>query len=301
MNRLRRWILPLTALLCAPAVAATAPQPRPAQIDPALWIVKDADTTIYLFGTVHALDGRASWFHDEIKQAFEASKELVIEVVIPEDPAPLQAIVAKTALETSGPSLTDKLSPVGRQRLAAVLKKHGMAATALDRYRPFYAEMVVSALEMGGMGLNRDDGVEATLTTAATKAGKPVSGVETMEYQLGLFANMSEKEQVRTLEGSLSDLGTLPDTVSSLTTAWGRGDADKVATLLSDTDKESPELYKALVVDRNRHWARWIAERMKRPGTVFMAVGAGHLAGRASVQSALRAYGLRASRVPHHG
>lgn len=299
MNRLRRWILPLLALLGAPAAAATVPAPKPVDLDPALWVVKDADTTIYLFGTVHALDGRGEWFNDEVKTAFDASNELVLEVVIPDDPAPLQAILTKIAIEPTGPTLTDKLSPRGRTRLAAVLKKHQMPAVALDRYKPFYAEMIVSSLEVTGLGLNRDNGVEMTLSRAATAAKKPIAGIETMDYQLGLFANLSEQEQLRTLEESLGELGTLPDTVNKLTRAWGRGDADKVAALLSDTGKQSPALFKALVVDRNRHWAQWIAERMKQPGTLFMAVGAGHLAGPQSVQHALRAYGLRANRVPH--
>ena len=299
MNRLRRWIVPLLALIGAPAAAATAPAPKPVDIDPALWVVADQDTTIYLFGTVHALDGRAQWFNDEIKRAFDASNELVLEVVIPDDPAPLLSILTRIAIEPSGPSLTEKLSPLGRRRLAAVLKKHQMSANALDRYKPFYAEMILSSLEMGGMGLKRDSGVEMTLSRAAASAKKPISGVETMEYQLGLFANISEKEQLRTLEESLGDLGKLPGTVATLTSAWGRGDADKVAGLLGETDKDSPELFRTLVIDRNRHWATWIAERMKRPGTVFMAVGAGHLAGKQSVQRALKRLGLRATRVPH--
>lgn len=299
MTPLRRWILPLLAFVGAPAAAATAPAPKPVDLDPALWVVKDSDTTIYLFGTVHALDGRGQWFNDEVKSAFDSANELVLEVVIPDDPAPLQAIITKIALEPSGPTLTEKLTPRGRARLAAVLKKHDMPATALDRYKPFYAEMIVSSLEVTGLGLTRDSGVEMTLTRAATAAKKPIEGVETMDYQLGLFANLSEKEQLRTLEDSLRDIGTLPATVAILTRAWGRGDASRVAKLLGDTDKDSPGLFKALVVDRNRHWASWIANRLKQPGTLFMAVGAGHLAGPQSVQHALTAYGLHATRVPH--
>lgn len=299
MTPLRRWILPLLALVGTPAATATAPAPLPVDLDPALWVVKDADTTIYLFGTVHALDGRAEWFNDEVKTAFDASNELVLEVVIPDDPAPLQAIIAKIALAPTGPTLTEKLSPSGRARLAAVLKKHQMPASALDRYKPFYAEMIVSSLEVTGLGLTRDSGVEMTLTRAAATAKKPIEGIETMDYQLGLFANLSDKEQLRTLEDSLRDVGTLPGTVTTLTRAWGRGDASRVAKLLGQTDKDSPELFKALVVDRNRQWASWIANRMKQPGTLFMAVGAGHLAGPQSVQHALAAYGLRATRLPH--
>ena len=53
-------------------------------------MVRDADTTIYLFGTFHLLDGRP-WFNDEVKTAFDASSELVMEAILPEDPMALHA------------------------------------------------------------------------------------------------------------------------------------------------------------------------------------------------------------------
>ena len=94
--------------------------------DPAMWVVKDKDTTIYLFGTFHVLDGKADWFNDEVRQAFDRSDEVVLEAIIPEDPASLAPLMAKYAMAPSGKKLTDQLSPEGqcqarqgaRQRLA---------------------------------------------------------------------------------------------------------------------------------------------------------------------------------------
>src|SRR3990170_2122414 len=67
----------------ASAAPANAP-PRLPDADPAIWVVNDHDTTIYLFGTFHALDGKSAWFNDEVRTAFAASDELVLETVIPE-------------------------------------------------------------------------------------------------------------------------------------------------------------------------------------------------------------------------
>jgi uncharacterized protein YbaP (TraB family) len=58
-----------------------------------------------------------------------------------------------------------------------------------------------------------------------------------------------------------------------------------------------PEIKRVLLTDRNQRWADWIAKRMKRPGTVFLAVGAGHLAGKESVQAMLKANRLDATRI----
>jgi uncharacterized protein len=52
-----------------------------------------------------------------------------------------------------------------------------------------------------------------------------------------------------------------------------------------------------LLTQRNANWAKWIKERMARPGTVFVAVGAGHLGGKSSVQKLLKKQKLKAKRV----
>ena len=78
---------------------------------------------------------------------------------------------------------------------------------------------------------------------------------------------------------------------------WAKGDPDALAATMNESLKESPEVAKALLVDRNAKWAAWIAERMRTPGRVFIAVGAGHLAGPDSVQAHLRKYKLKAVRV----
>src|SRR3954467_9076017 len=69
-----------------PAASPTAAPASPANADPAIFVVRDADTTVYLFGTFHALDGKTEWFNDQVKTAFDRSNELVLETVIPEGP-----------------------------------------------------------------------------------------------------------------------------------------------------------------------------------------------------------------------
>ena len=60
---------------------------------------------------------------------------------------------------------------------------------------------------------------------------------------------------------------------------------------------EAPELMDALIARRNANWAQWVKGRLEKPGTVMMAVGAGHLAGDKSVVKLLQRQGLRVTRV----
>src|SRR6476660_4424830 len=76
-------------VLLAAALAAAAPQTQPAPASPAIFMVRDRDTIVYIFGTFHALDGRSEWLSHSVKSAFDSSDELVLETLIPEDhPAP---------------------------------------------------------------------------------------------------------------------------------------------------------------------------------------------------------------------
>ena len=289
-------------LLTAAAVALGLSQPALAQarpdLDPAMWVVKDADTTIYLFGTVHALDDKGDWFNDEVKTAFDASSELVMEIITPEDPSAVAPLLQKYAIDASGKSLTSKLSSKHQMMLAEKLKGFGMPPAALDRFRPFFAAMTLSVLDMQRLGINPENGAEKALTKAAKERKIAIGEVETMEKQMAMLNALEEKEQVRLLEKTLDESAEVKETLDKMMSAWGKGDADAVAALVNETNTDSPALYKLLIADRNKAWAEWIDTRLDKPGRVFMAVGAGHLAGPDSVQRYLKDKGIASSRVP---
>ncbi len=285
-----------SALTLSPVAAQEA---KP-DLDPAVWVVKDADTTIYLFGTVHALDGKGDWFNDEVKSSFDASSELVLEIITPEDQAAVLPLLQKYAMDPSGKTLTSKLSPEGQALYKARLEKMGLPATAFDMFRPFFAAMTLTVLDMQSRGINADSGAEKVLTAAAKSAGKSIGEVETMELQFQLLNSLPEAEQVKMLESTLKEFDKGGEVLGKLIAAWGAGKPDAVAEIMNDSTKESQALYDLLLVQRNKKWAEWIDARLDRPGTVFMAVGAGHLAGADSVQRYLKDRDIVAARVPAH-
>jgi uncharacterized protein YbaP (TraB family) len=125
------------------------------------------------------------------------------------------------------------------------------------------------------------------------KAGKPVNGLETSEQQIGFLANLPQPLQLDFLRDTLHDVDKDSSELTGLVTAWKNGDTDAIAHLEDDdVRKESPELYKTLIVDRNKAWATKIATLLQHPGTVFIAVGAAHLAGPDSVQAQLARLGI---------
>lgn len=284
-------IAALMAAVAAPAMAEDA-----ANVSPALWVVEDADTKIYLFGTVHALDGKQAWFNDEVKTAYDASQELVLEAILPE-PASVQGKVLKLAIDTSGKTLTSKLTPEVAGLLKAELTKAGAPANAFDMFEPWFVSTALAAITFQKMGIKPEHGVEEVLRAAAKKDGKAIGELESFDWQMNLFDTLPEELQIAMLSSSLENMAEAETMMTKLVTSWSSGDVEGLATIMNEAMLETPGLGKVLLADRNERWAEWIDARMDKPGTVFVAVGAGHLGGPDSVQAMLAKHGLKAERV----
>jgi uncharacterized protein YbaP (TraB family) len=299
MKSIRRFasLLLVPALLGGMARAASTAAPLP-DAEPAMWMVKDKDTTIYLFGTFHALDGKRDWFNDEVKAAFDASQDVVLEIITPDNPLDMLPALKRYAFTPPGaPTLTSKLSPKGRTLLAANLAKHKMSPAALDRYKPFFAAVTLTTLQFGTMGMGADHGAEAVIKQAVKASGKRLGSVETVDQQFAMLDALPEQEQLRLLEGTLADDGSAKSEIAAMLDAWQRGDAKAVAAAIQKSDRDSPAFYKIMFTDRNQRWRQWVDQRRQQPGTVFMAVGAGHLAGDQSLVSLLKDEGHKVRRV----
>lgn len=283
---------PTAAPAAAPAAAA-----QTVDADPALWVVRDADTTIYLFGTVHVLRPGLSWFDEAVKEAFDASDELKIEVVLPENTAELAPRFIAAGSYPAGTTLSSRMTPEQLASYQAGLQRFGIPAAALDPYEPWFVGLQLAQGLYAAMGMSPDSGAEKTLTTAAAAAGKPVSGFETVDDQLGFFDGTPESEQISGLIMFFDRAPEMRGMVDRLLTSWTEGKPEDTAAVMNEGMENSPETVRILLTDRNRRWAESIQARMEQPGTVFVAVGAGHLAGNNSVQTFLAERGLTAERI----
>jgi uncharacterized protein YbaP (TraB family) len=294
MNQMLKQTLAALALLFAPAVQAQAVK----DADPALWVVKDADTTIYLFGTVHVLKPGLSWFDEAVKAAFDKSDELVLEMLEP-DTATMQGLIMKTAVNAEGPTLTEKLPADKREAYAKAMTDVGVPAAALDRFDPWFAAVTLSLAGLPKLGYDPESGAERTLSTAAKAANKQIVGLETAEQQLGYFDNLPEPLQVKFLVSTVDDYPKMAAELDKMIASWSAGDPETLGKTMNEELADTPELAKVLLADRNARWADWIEARLQKPGTVFVAVGAGHLAGAESVQVQLAKHKLTATRVAY--
>jgi hypothetical protein len=297
MSKLKFALLSATLFVATPSFAETSTATILPDADPAIWVVKDPDTTIYLFGTFHALNGKSAWFNDEVKTAFDKSGELVLEIPPIEDKTAIQPVIMKYALDKSGRPLSEKLSPATREKYTKALAELGAPPTAFDKFKPFFAALTLVMANAQKLGFTGESGAEAVLTKAAKDGKKPIGALETLDFQMGLFANMSEAEQIKMLQQTLDELPEAAKLFDEMNEHWTKGDAEGFAKLMNEMDAQSPGMYKALLTNRNANWADWIGKRLEKPGVVFVGVGAGHLGGKDSVQAQLAKRGIKSKRV----
>lgn len=285
------------ALAQASPAPATTAAVKTVDADPALWVVRDKDTTIYLFGTVHILKPGLSWFDEEVRAAFDRSGELVTEVIEP-DQAAMAPLIMKLAVDPDGPPLSQKLGAKADAYKKA-MEGVGVPWQAFEQFKPWMAAITLAVAPLPKLGYDVEKGSEKELERAAKAAGKPLGELETVEEQLGFFDSLSEADQIAFLNAAVEGLPDMETQMASMVDAWAKGDPETLGRIINAALLETPRIGKVLLQDRNARWATWIDNRLDRPGTVFVAVGAGHLAGKGSVQDKLRARKLKARRVKY--
>lgn len=283
----------LAGFVAAPAVSARAAEP----VRTALWRVADADTTIWLFGTFHMLPPGQEALSPWARRAFDQADTLVVEAILPEDPAALTPLLVELGVARDGKPLSARLTPAQANRLAASARAVGLDPATLEPLRPWLAATTLATSALSAAGLSHDAGADMRLKAEAKAANKPVEALETVRDQFGFLAGLPEREETAMLVATLDDLDGLEAEMRPLLRRWLRGDADGVARALNRSLRATPELSRTLLADRNARWAAWIDDRLDRPGVVFMAVGVGHLGGPDSVQVLLQRRGLTVTRI----
>lgn len=264
-----------------------------------LWVVKDKDSTVYLFGTVHLLKKDVVWNTPAVQKAMADSKETYFEIVEVDggDQAAMQQLVGKYGVDPAKP-LSAKLSAEQNAKLATVAAKYGMQPAQLEPLKPWLAALTFSLLPLQAAGFDPNAGVDKLLKAQAVTEGDQIKAFETVEQQLKFFADLPEAQQVAYLDYVLDDAGEGLAVLESIVAAWAAGDVDKMAEVfVTEMKTETPELYDLLLTKRNVDWANQIDTLMKGSGSHFVAVGAGHLVGPDSVQAQLAKKGIKAERV----
>lgn len=281
MRGLRAFARSCVAIGLPLALAACGGGRAPVEARPPLWRISDGDTTIWLLGGIHMLPAGVRWRTPAVERAIAESGELVLESS-PDDRADFAGLAKGTGL----PPLTARVSPVLRPALNAVIARGGVPAATLDGQKSWAAAALISAGEARANGASGRDGVDRVLWDAF--AGRYRAAFQRADDQVRMLDTLPPDLQDRMLADAIDPK---QDYASSFR-AWAAGDVAGLARVAQCTP-----LAGRIVGQPNLAWSRWIALRMRRPGTVLVAVGVGHLAGPYALPAMLAQRGLRVERV----
>ncbi|HLY79460.1 MAG TPA: TraB/GumN family protein, partial [Caulobacteraceae bacterium] len=167
------------------------------------------------------------------------------------------------------------------------------APEALDRMQPWMADLTLSIAEDARGGASATDGVEGQIQ-ALTPATARRRAFETARQQIGFLAGAPVKDQIASLNWTVSEIQKDPTSYQRVVDEWMSGDlAGLEHDALDPLRQVSPTLFARLIDSRNRHWTSVLAARLKQPGSVVVVVGVGHLVGPGGLPALLRAKGYQ--------
>lgn len=293
------------ALAAAPGVAhaetpgsvSAAPIPRGEGAGPPLWVVRDADSTVYLFGTVHVLRPGTAWGSDKVDAAFASASDIWVEIADQDDQAVIMPVIQQHGVDPSRP-LSSILSAADFAAFDKVAQANGASGAALDAYRPWLAAFMISMSGPTNAGYRSEAGVDKTLMDRARAQGKALHGFETADIQVRLIASMSEEAQIAYLNNYVRNADGIVNNLDDTVAAWLKGDAAETGRLNRVNTRDIHEdIHRAALIERNADWTNQIETMMQGAGTAFVAVGAAHLMDQDSVIDMLTAKGFTVERL----
>ena len=227
-------------------------------------------------------------------RAYTDSARLVMELDLGKfDPMEAMTWMMDHGTLPAGTNLRGVLGEQRYGRVSAAAIGLGLPMAALDSLAPWVVGIEISDLAYEHEGYDPEQGVEEQLVRRAEKDGKPTAGLETMPEELSSLTGLSSADQIRMLDQTVDDLKDLKSDMRDVTSAWRRGDAARLAALLSSEYNSFPSLYKPLVTDRNRRWLPQLEELLRANDNSLVVVGALHLVGQEGLLDLLRKKGYQ--------
>lgn len=266
---------------------------------PALFVARDADSTLYLYGTIHLRKSGAPWGGPVVEAAIASADEIWTEIEIsPESDARTQQLAMQAGLAPAGRPLSSWLSAEESERLRSAAEQLGLQAQALEPMQPWLAALTLSVVPMMRAGYDPNSGVDRAVDAFGDANGKTMRHFETAEEQIGFFANMSPELQRQMLIEAIDEAERGAAGLDELSAGWEAGDLRAIERLAVDEFKNQyPAVYEVMLANRNRAWAPVLVREMEGSGVDFVAVGAAHLVGDDGLVALLRARGMRVERV----
>jgi uncharacterized protein YbaP (TraB family) len=290
-SKSKRVIGLIFRLVFLAAIFASAGE-SPGQEKSFLWQLQSGKGDIYILGSIHFLKRENYPLNPTIEKAFDSAKKLVFEIDLKSaDSGTVQRLTLEKGLHRDGKTLQQNVSAETYGLAAKRAQELGLDIRALSPLKPWMVALTMAALQLQKLGFDPNSGIDRYLAGRATRAGKPIAGLETAAFQIGLMDQLSASDQESMLRQSLREMDLLDKELDQIVRSWAAGDVPALEQLLLKAMREYPAVHQRIVVDRNRSWLPEIESLIKQGESALVVVGAAHLVGKEGVIELLKARG----------
>jgi uncharacterized protein YbaP (TraB family) len=258
-----------------------------------LWRVRSAKNTVHVLGSLHLAKKEIYPLSQKVENAFEQAEILVVEANVND----MRKMDAQKLMERAFYPPPDTLEKHVSIETYGWVKKEarglGISIELIDKQKPWFLSMTLVALEGLRLGLDPDLGIDKYFLSKA-EGKKKIVELESLDDQIDLLSNFSDKDQELFLIYTLKDLNIMEQEVSELTQAWTRGDTKGMESILTRSlseDKRLFPIFEKLIYERNRKMVSKIEDFLKTKETYLVIIGAGHLVGNQGVIEILKGKG----------
>lgn len=277
-----------TLLVCLPCVSLADAQPV------TMWLAEGNSNRIYILGSVHLLRRQDHPLPNVMESAYDDAEVLIMELDMDDlDAAAVQVSTNRLGVIHDDRTLRDFMGDELYEQALEAANQLDIPFEMLSKTEPWFAAITVEQLALARIGFNPLYGVEMHMTMKASQDGKPIEGLETIEEQLAFLDNLSLDAQNNLLMQTLVESKNIEALMDDMIRAWRIGDVEYMKDTILDDMAQYPELYKAIVVDRNRRWVDMIDRLLDDSDDYLIVVGALHLIGEDGVPALLAKRGVR--------
>lgn len=263
-----------------------------------MWLVRGATNEVHVLGSIHFLKPGRDTLPPAVLATYAGADAVVMELDLDDlDPIASQAAIQSLGIDPQGRTLDALLGPRAYATARECAARAGFDLAPFGSMEPWLAALMVSQLQLARLGYDASSGVEQQLVVLARRDDKEITGLETIEQQFEALDALPAKVQADFLLQTLDDASTMAEDVDAIVASWKLGDSRALETEFLDNLRSQPELYRRLVVDRNRDWARQIERLLDDRDDYLVVVGTLHLVGPDSLLTMLQRAGYTVRQV----
>ena len=283
---------PALSTTVAAATQATATAAAPTRHF--LWRISKGRDSLYLVGSLHALNPDNYPLPESMEDAFRHSSALVEEINLTTvDTAGILREALRMGAYPRGKSLRKELPPDVYAKVTEAAKKIGIDMQRLNRLRPWLGSIAILDMQLKQAGYIASAGVDHHFADEAQMSRKRIIGLETPRFQLRLLADLPAKVHQDMLLQSLDQAMNFNREMQQLIDAWEKGDTAALEIILKHDFGDYPLAYKLLIADRNRAWIPKLQRLMRGGRQYFVVVGALHMVGKEGLLALFKKAGYK--------